>query len=496
MPPSRVDVVVVGAGSCGCVVAARLSDDSERSVLLLDAGPGFGPSGPPPEIDDVATVPVGPSSPWTMSYPAGLTPSRTATISRGSGLGGSGAVNGAYFVRARPQDFDSWPSSWSYTEVLPHFRAIETDADFDGDEHGDAGPVPVTRMPRDRMHPVSSAFAEAADRAGFRSVDDLNASGPEGVGRVPLNVRKGIRFSTYHAYLRPVQHRANLTVRTGTRVLRVLVKAGRAVGVEVADDSGVHRIGADRVVLCAGAIGSAHLLMLSGIGGADNLRRAGIEVRADLPGVGDDFSDHPEIAVPYRYRRDLRGRAPVLETVLHTDHLEFRPYTAPFGVSIPGSGVTDPVLGVVLTEPRSRGRITLDGSDPRRAPRLDYRYLTHRADRDRLRRGVRTAAALLVDMDDVVDPSGLDPELRGAGAGAEVGVGDRWLIAHLGTSLHLSGTCRMGDDAGAVVDEWCRVRGIEGLSVVDTSVFPDVPSRGPHATAVMLAHRIAGRGVL
>ncbi|MFZ2529782.1 MAG: mycofactocin system GMC family oxidoreductase MftG [Rhodococcus sp. (in: high G+C Gram-positive bacteria)] len=476
MLPAHADVVVVGGGSCGSVVAARLSDNPDRSVLLLESGAGYRTlRDTPREILDAATVPVGPGSTWTRRYPARLTAQVATTVARGRVLGGSGAVNGGYFVRARPADFARWPATWSYDEVLTDFRSIESDADFPGDLHGSDGPVPVARIPWDRLHPVSAAFHEAALSAGFAAVDDLNAPGPDGAGRVPSNIRDGVRVGPGLAYLLPVLHRPNLTVATGTDVLRVVVASGRAVGVEVAEGHGIRTIGVGRVVVCAGAVHSPQLLMLSGIGPADELKRLGIAVRHDLPGVGQHAVDHPEVAIRYRYRRDLPTGSPLLETVLHTDALEVRPYTVPFGAAIPGSGVVDPVLGVVLTRPLSRGRVVLDPADPWSPPTLDYRYLEDPRDRARMDAGVRLASGLLAGMSEIVDA--------------------RSLTTHLGTSLHLSGTCRMGDDERSVVDERCRVQGIERLSVVDTSVFPEVPSRGPHATAVMLAHRVATGGL-
>lgn len=475
MLPAHADVVIVGGGSCGCVLAARLSDDPHRTVLVLEEGTSFdSESTVPPEIRDAATLPVGPQSPWATGFPARITPDVDAIVTRGRVLGGSGAVNGAYFVRARPDDFAAWPQSWSYEQVLPYFRAVETDSDFTGELHGDSGPIPVGRVPRERMHPVSRAFVDASERAGFAPVGDLNAPGPEGVGAVPLNVRGGTRTSSLLAYLLPVLHRPNLTVAGGIAAIRIVVSGDRAVGVEVAGSDGVRTIPAGHVIVSAGAVRSPQLLMLSGIGPADELHRLGIDPLHDLPGVGRDFSDHPEFAVPYRFRSDVPPHTILLETVLHTEGLELRPYAAAFGSAIPGSGVADPVLGVVLTQPRSRGRILLDERDPRRAPLLDYRYMVDPADRTALGRGVRLAADLLASMSDVVETGSVDATRGG-----------------LGTSLHLSGTCRMGDDERAVVDERCRVRGIDGLSVVDTSVLPRVPSRGPHATAVMLAHRVA-----
>ncbi|MEE2031809.1 mycofactocin dehydrogenase MftG [Rhodococcus chondri] len=485
MLPVHADVVVVGGGSCGSVDAARHSDDPDRTVLLLESGPGYRSiPATPSALRDAAVLPVGPGSDWVQQYPASLTAGVATTIARGRVLGGSGAVNGAYFVRARPDDFARWPSSWSFERVLPHFRAVETDLDFADEWHGRAGPIPVSRTPWDSLHPVARAFHEAAVAAGHAVVDDLNAPGSDGVGRVPMNVRDGVRYGPALACLLPVLHRPNLTVRTGVRVRAVALSSGRAVGVEVHDGTDIRTITAGRVVLCAGAVCSPQLLMLSGIGPADELRRSGIAVEHEAPGVGRGFTDHPEVAIRYRYRRDVPRRAPLLQTVLHTGEIEYRPYTVPFGAAIPGSGVADPVLGVVAIRPHSRGDIRLDPTDPAAPPILDYRYLIDIGDCDVLRRGVRDAAGLLTGMSHVVDRHSLDPETRDPS--------DAWLARHLGTSLHLSGTCRMGPGDDAVVDELCRVRGVEGLSVVDTSVFPEVPSRGPHATAVMLAHRIAG----
>ncbi|MEU5842597.1 mycofactocin system GMC family oxidoreductase MftG [Rhodococcus sp. NPDC047139] len=476
MIPAHADVVIVGGGSCGCVLAAILSDDPHRTVLVLEEGASFDSlSAVPHEILDAATLPVGPDSPWVTAFPGLLAPDVGATVRRGRVLGGSGAVNGAYFVRARPDDFAAWPGSWSYEQVLPYFRAIETDTDFADDAmHGHCGPIPVTRVPRERAHPVTRAFVDASERAGFAPIEDLNAPGPDGVGAVPLNVRDGTRTSPLIAYLLPVLHRPNLTVAGRTGATRLVVSGDRVVGVEVAGSDGPRTISAGQVIVSAGAVRSPQLLMLSGIGPAGDLHRLGIDPLHDLPGVGRDFSDHPEFAVPYRFRSDVPPHTILLEAVLHTGELELRPYVTAFGSAIPGSGVADPVLGVVLTRSHSRGRIVLDERDPRREPVLDYRYLADPADRTALDQGIRFAADLLASMSDVVEDGSVDVARGG-----------------LGTSLHLSGTCRMGDDDRAVVDERCRVRGIEGLSVVDTSVLPELPSRGPHATAVMLAHRIA-----
>ncbi|WP_254622619.1 mycofactocin dehydrogenase MftG [Rhodococcus sp. W8901] len=480
--PASADVVVIGGGSCGSVVAGRLSEDPDRRILLVESGPGHRiPAEFPPELVDAGVLPVGPDSRWIWPYPVELTRGRTGWIARGRVLGGSGAVNGGYFVRAQVDDFANWPASWSYEHVLPYFRTIESDADFDGPWHGTTGPIPVRREPADRWHPVSAAFADVAHAAGHPDDPDKNAPGSHGIGPVPLNIRDGVRVGPASAYLLPNLDRPNLTVRSDTTVTRVLFSGTRVVGLEVTTDGRVGTIRASTVVLTAGAVATPHLLMLSGIGDAEHLTTLGIPVVANLPAVGSEFSDHPEVVLPYRYRRPVSRttRTPVLQVTLNTEDIEMRPYTAAFGDLIPGSGIGKPCLGVVLMKPRSRGEIRLVSADPGDAPTVSYRYLESERDREALQSGVAHAADLMHSgpMSRLLEPERIETS-------------DDWLADHLGTSLHLSGSCRMGvDEESSVVDERCRVHGIDGLYVVDTSILPSVPSRGPHATAVMVAER-------
>lgn len=463
---SGSEVLVVGGGSCGAILAARLSEDPDRQVVLLEAGPTAEAPGP------LHTLPIGPGSAQAMMHEAQLYDGQPhdrhgaaveATLVRGRGLGGSSAVNGGYFVRATPADLDSWGSDlWSYERVLPFFRRAETDHDFAGPVHGDAGPIPIRRVPCEQWHPVSEAFAQAALDAGLPWEADKNAGGAAGIGPVPLNMdAQGRRVDTATAYLagltgspdvtgRPdvtarlnLTARPNLTIHTDVDVRRVLLAGGRAVGVEAVTHAGIETFHADRVVLCAGGIGSA-LIML----------------RSNLM-AGQGFSDHPEIAVPYAPAiGGQRGRA-LLEVTLNLEGLELRPYTASFADAVPGNPPMRPHIGVALMTPRSRGVITLgDGG----AARIEHRYLRDPADRAAAARGVDLARELI----------------RASGIGAP-------LEPVLGTSQHLSGSCAMGQ----VVDERLRVRGVVNLWIADTSVFPRIPSRGVHASAVMLAERAA-----
>jgi choline dehydrogenase len=502
MADARWDVVVVGAGTSGCVVAARLADAGRR-VLLLEAGADHRqPAVFPAELRDPATMrATAPEHPANWDLTAELLPGRTVPVPRGRVVGGSSTLNAAVFIRGTRSDLDGWAAAgndlWSYDAVLPAFCRLEADTDF-GDRagHGADGPMPVER-PRAGSS-LADAFAEAAAELGCPSEPDKNADGPPGYGPVPFNVSRGVRVNTAMAYLSPRRGLPELTVRGGVTVRRVVVAAGRAVGVETAD--GVVR--ADEVVLAAGAVGSPHLLLLSGVGPADDLRAAGIPVVADVPGLGDGFTDHPNVHVGFRPAVPIPpGRLP-LHGVLHATSagstlpgdLEILPWLAPFSriTGAPeGPHGDELTVAVGLQREDGRGRLSLVGADPSRQPRLEHRYLTEESDRRRLREGVRLAVALL-------RTRALAPSVA-PGSGPSAAVLDRddaldgWIRAQLTTAIHLAGTARMGPDSdpGATVDQRLRVRGVAGLRVVDTSVMPWVTSRGPAATAVMLGERAA-----
>lgn len=464
------DVLIVGAGSAGSILAERLSVDPSCQVTVVEAGPA--PSDPrvAAQITDALRLPIGAASSVVRHYASVLTdnPPRHTQIIRGSVVGGSGAVNGGYFCRGLPTDFGRWGvPGWSWDDVLPHFRAIEKDLDFDTVLHGDGGPITVRRVRE--FDGCTASFVDAATSAGFGWIDDLNGSDvaaplPPGVGAVPLNINGGNRVGPGGAYLQPALERPNLRLVTDTRVGRVLFRANRAVGVRC-DDGSV--LSADRIILCSGAIGSAHLLLLSGIGPSAELEALGIEVVSGLP-VGMHTVDHPEWVLPVSWAptHDL----PPLEAVLTTaDGIEVRPYTAGFAAMVHGPGHDPaelPHLGVALMRPHSRGRVRLASADPKVAPVIEHRYDTVAEDVDALRRGAELARELVSHTAEVGDAS--------------------W-----STSQHLAGTAPMGTGAEAVLDPTCGVLGVEGLWVVDGSIMPAITSRGPHATIAMIGHRAA-----
>lgn len=467
-----VDVVVVGAGSAGCALAGRLAARGDRSVCLLEAGP----ASTLPDVTSVASLAAtAPGHPLNWAYSAELVRDRVVAVPRGRVVGGSGAINGAYFVRAVPQDFADWAvPGWAAADVAPFYTA--RDLDFGYGE----GPLRLRRPAGDLLAPVTPEFLRACAALGYPAEPDKNAGGPPGAGLIPSNAADGVRISTATAYLPPpwgAAPRAGLDVRTDVRALRVVVERGRAVGVETT--AGI--VAAGEVVLCAGAVGSPHLLLHSGIGPSEVLRAAGVPQRAELP-VGQGWSDHPSVYLPFRWP----GAPPHADAVagqaaLHLDSgsdpagdLEILLFARPFTPDGPVH------LMCALQRPESRGSLTITSADPLAPPRLDYRYLRTEADRRRLRAAVRIAA-------DLLRVAGLHRE---GPDGATLGVDrrlDGWIKEVLTTSVHLCGSAALG----RVVDPGLRVLGVEGLRVADTSVLPVVPRRGPAATAVMVGERAA-----
>ena len=529
---ARWDVVIVGGGSAGCVLANRLSADPGRRVLVLEAGRSDWRLDPFIHMPAALTFPIGSRFyDWRYeSEPEPFMDGRRIYHARGKVLGGSSSINGMIFQRGNPLDFERWAAdpgmeSWAFANCLPYFKRMEdcTAAAADDPWRGHGGPLTLERGPA--TAPLFRAWFAAAEQAGYPPTTDVNGYRQEGVAAFDRNIRRGRRWSAAQAYLRPVRRRSNLAVRTLTFVNRVLFDGGRAVGVEVAKGrgGGTERIEADEVILCGGAINSPQLLMLSGIGPADHLREHGIPVVADLPGVGDNLQDHLEVYIQHASTQPVsmqpaatqKWRRPFIGAQWQlfrsgpgaSNHFEgggfvrsngdvaypnlmfhFLPLAIRYDGSAgaPGHGYQVHV-GPMYSD--ARGTIRLKSADPREHPALRFNYLSTDQDRREWVESIRVARHILGQ------PAFAEYDGGETSPGSTVETDDEilaWVARDAETALHPSCTARMGTDPLAVLDPLTmRVYGVGGLRVVDASAMPYVTNGNIYAPVMMLAEKAA-----
>ena len=521
----RFDYVIVGGGTAGCVLANRLSADPHVTVALLEAGPS--------DVRTKVRIPAAvaaaiadPEIGWGYkSVPQRHLNARQISLPRGRVLGGCSSINGMAYFRGHPRDFDDWvtdgAAGWSYEEVLPYFRKSESNETWSESRyHGSGGPMNVVDIPR--PNPLIRRFLESTSALGYRRCTDFNAADPEGFGPRQATIRDGRRESMVTAYVDPIRTRSNLKVITGALVKRVLIKERRAVGVEVERSGTTQQLLAGEVIVAAGTYASPQLLMLSGVGEGAALQRLGIGVQHDLPGVGAGLQDHPASVIqmktsdPTSYGVSLRAlprdawnlleyvfwrRGPIASNVLEaTGFVRTRPESErpdlqivfmpmlrnPSGSPIPvghGYGIIP-----IAVRPKSRGTVSLSSPDPRVPPLIDPNYLDHPEDLRTLVDGLQIARRILAGAAfDFLRGGELIPGPRVADDASWV----QYIRNSVVSVHHPVSTCRMGVDAMAVVDPRLRVHGLEGLRVVDASVFPRVVAGNTNAAVVMVAEKAA-----